>query len=121
MERRAEDCPPYQCVWLSWVGRVTPCAPPRLDLTPRCCLRTDAHRHQDVEKWSLNFQYTRTHLVDEIEKDFVLSQCAQRSHEKFWIKRDGEFATLVGNGERFFGFADFRSGSGNIDIVLGEI
>ena len=34
MKRRAEDCPPYRylpaCVRLSLVGRVTPCAPPRV-------------------------------------------------------------------------------------------
>src|SRR5881394_2140284 len=34
MKRRAEDCPPYRylpaCVRFSLVGRVTPCAPPRI-------------------------------------------------------------------------------------------
>ena len=34
MKRRAEDCPPYRylpaCVRFSLVGRVTPCAPPRV-------------------------------------------------------------------------------------------
>ena len=68
------------------------------DLT-RSSLRTDAHRHQDIEKWRLNFQNAWAHFVDEIEKDFVFGQRAQGRHEKFRIKRDGKIATLVSDGE----------------------
>ena len=43
-------------------------------------LRADAHWHQNVEKWRLNFQDAGAHLVDEVEKNFVLGQVAQRRH-----------------------------------------
>src|SRR4029077_10868376 len=35
-------------------------------------LRADAHRHQDIQEWRLNFQNAWAHLVDKVEKDFVL-------------------------------------------------
>src|SRR6266404_5438165 len=41
-------------------------------------LRADAHRHQHIQKRRLNFEYARTHLIDQIEKDFVFSQRSER-------------------------------------------
>ena len=63
----------------------------------RRSLRTDAHRHQDVEERALNLDHARAHLVDQVEKDFVLGQIAQRRHEELRIERDGKLAALVGD------------------------
>src|SRR5207244_7532314 len=80
----------------------------------------DAHRHDDVEERRLNFYNSRAHLVDEIEKDFVLGQRAQRRHEKLRIKRNGKLASLVGGRERFLRFTDLRGVGSDVDVVLAE-
>src|SRR5205823_10300234 len=87
----------------------------------RLPLRADAHRHQDVEEWCLDLQDAGTHLVDEIEENFILGQGAEWGHEKLRIERDREIPAFVSNGERFLRFADFRGVRRDIDVVLREI
>src|SRR5439155_13102345 len=83
--------------------------------------KDDANLNQDIEKRRLNLQDAGAHLVDEIEKDFVFGQGAQRRHEKFRIKRDGKLAPFILDGQRFLRFADLRRVGGDLDVVLAEI
>src|SRR5262249_13116558 len=82
---------------------------------------TDAHRHYDIEEWRLNFHNAGAHLIDEIEKHLVLSESAQRRHQKLRIEGDGELAPFVRDRERFFGLANLWRVRSNVEIVLAEV
>ena len=68
----------------------------------------------------MNLDHARTHLVDQIQEDFVLGQIAQRRHQKLGIESDREIAPLVNHGQRFLGFTDLGGIGGDIDVVLAE-
>src|SRR5437868_4351193 len=82
--------------------------------------RADAHRHQHIKKWRLDFQNAWTHLIDEIEENFVVGQIAEGGHEKLRIKSDGKIAPLIHYRKRFAGLAHLRRVGGDLDVVLAE-
>src|SRR5438270_769247 len=76
----------------------------------------EADEHQTRQLESI-WQNPRVRFV----KNLVLGQVTQWRHQEFRIERDRKIAAFVLHRQRFFGFADFRSVRGDVDVVLGEV